>query len=68
MVVSERVREERGGLQERAVCFLHGCVLAAFLLVRSFCCFARGLGWQQAEAPRLGLLAWLAHGQRTWAA
>lgn len=45
-----------------AVCLPPSCLCIASAA------FARGLGWQQAEASRLGLLAWLAHGQRTWAA
>lgn len=62
---SERVREERAGLRERVVCFLHGCVLAAFLPLHSACCFARGAG---GRGSGLGLLAWLVRGQRTQAA
>lgn len=62
---SERVREERAGLRERVVRFLHGCVLAAFLPLHSACCFARGAG---GRGSGLGLLAWLVRGQRTRAA
>ena len=39
--LSERVREGRGGLQERTVCFMHGCVLLPSCL-HSACCFAFG--------------------------
>lgn len=52
---SERVREERAGLRERVVRFLHGCVLAAFLPLHSACCFARGGGGQGVWAWALGL-------------